>query len=379
MCMRAVLLRAQRFQGRASPEKLRNRPTAMATSGDQASQVPEECSGPVSLEPHITERMRRIIGSAFSSWEVCSSNEQMFHEGPVRIGREHILCTSNILRHNRPTTTIEIVRVNLSSGQWDTLQNHSIVMANGATADHKGGVIICSQGHFSGEGAGLHRLNPWTGRSEPIITKQPCSPDGDTFNSPNDVVLTRSGKLAFFSDPAYGFHQGIRAGIPDSPDAIWRVDLENNRSRPVDLSLVKPNGVQFSPDEHVLYATDTGYFNGAEIDPSKPRCLHKYIVDSDSGGLHHCQHFADVSEGVPDGLKCDEEGNVYAGCGSGVFIWSRGGEFIGKLLVEGGVSNFVFAGPENRTLVMCNEMRLLACNLDVKGDLTNGIGTSPSP
>jgi hypothetical protein len=35
--------------------------------------------------------------------------------------------------------------------------------------------------------------------------------------------------------------------------------------------------------------------------------------------------FAMADVGIPDGIKCDTEGNVYSGCGDGLNIWSPGG------------------------------------------------------
>lgn len=248
---------------------------------------------------------------------------------------------------------------------------------NGATGDGKGNVLVCSQGYGRGTTAGLYHLNPWTCESTPLITTQPCSSEGRTFNSPNDVCATRDLRFVYMSDPSYAFKQGFREGKPDAPDAIWRIDLHEQRARPVDTSLVKPNGVQLSPDEATLYATDTGYFDGSAIDPSQPRCLHEFSVSSHaSGELSHCKLFAHVSDGIPDGLKCDAEGNVYAGVGSGVYVWGPDGTYIGAFTVDGGVANFVFAGPRNNLLIMLNETRIVACELGVRGDLTNGIDTT---
>ena len=46
--------------------------------------------------------------------------------------------------------------------------------------------------------------------------------------------------------------------------------------------------------------------------------------------------------GIPDGIKCDLEGNVYSGCGDGINVWNAGGILLGKILVPGGVANFCF-------------------------------------
>jgi gluconolactonase len=66
--------------------------------------------------------------------------------------------------------------------------------------------------------------------------------------------------------------------------------------------------------------------------------------------------FAFAGAGIPDGIKCDVYGNVYAGCGDGVEVWNDGGILIGKILVPGGVANFCF-GREGE-MFLCAETRL---------------------
>lgn len=46
--------------------------------------------------------------------------------------------------------------------------------------------------------------------------------------------------------------------------------------------------------------------------------------------------------GIPDGIKCDLEGNVYSGCGDSVSVWNAGGVLLGKIMVPGGAANFCF-------------------------------------
>lgn len=66
--------------------------------------------------------------------------------------------------------------------------------------------------------------------------------------------------------------------------------------------------------------------------------------------------------GVPDGIKCDIDGNVYSGCGDGINVWSRGGVLLGTTVVEGGVANFCFGRrrafhPKRKQIVACTARR----------------------
>lgn len=76
---------------------------------------------------------------------------------------------------------------------------------------------------------------------------------------------------------------------------------------------------------------------------------------------------ADV--GIPDGIKCDMEGNVYSGCGDGINVWSPGGVLLGRIIVEGGAANFCFGRGEE--MFILNETRLWRAQLGdhVKGAL----------
>ena len=79
--------------------------------------------------------------------------------------------------------------------------------------------------------------------------------------------------------------------------------------------------------------------------------------------------FAIAANGIPDGIKCDTEGNVYSGCGDGINVWSPGGVLLGVIKVKGGAANFCF-GREG-SLYILNEHRIWKAQLakSVRGAL----------
>lgn len=79
--------------------------------------------------------------------------------------------------------------------------------------------------------------------------------------------------------------------------------------------------------------------------------------------------FAMADQGIPDGIKCDLNGNVYSGCGDGIIIWSPGGVLLGRILIDGGVANFCFG--RNGEVFALNEHLLWRVQLGagVKGAL----------
>lgn len=76
-----------------------------------------------------------------------------------------------------------------------------------------------------------------------------------------------------------------------------------------------------------------------------------------------------ADKGIPDGIKCDLEGNVYSGCGDGINVWSPGGVLLGRILIDSGVANFCFG--RRGEIIALNEHRLWRVRLggDVKGAL----------
>ena len=83
--------------------------------------------------------------------------------------------------------------------------------------------------------------------------------------------------------------------------------------------------------------------------------------------------FAFADTGVPDGIKCDLQGNVYSGCGDGLSIWTPGGLLVGKIVVPGGVANLCFT--RKGEMVLLNETRVWVVNMDkeVEGALLRGL------
>lgn len=96
--------------------------------------------------------------------------------------------------------------------------------------------------------------------------------------------------------------------------------------------------------------------------------IHRYAFDvrcsSGEPFLTNRRLFAMADSGVPDGIKCDDKGNVYSGCRDGINVWSPGGVLLGKILIPGGVSNFCFCGAGD--IMALNETRLWRITLSPK-------------
>ncbi len=132
-------------------------------------------------------------------------------------------------------------------------------------------------------------------------------------------------------------------------DYVYRYDPQTGQLSVVADSFVKPNGLVFSPDESVLYVTDSGA--NQEADSYYINKLHHIIAFDMLEGRHLINQrlFAVITPGFPDGLKVDSRGNVYASSFSGVQVFNPLGDLIGEINLPGTV-NFTFDGPGHNIL-----------------------------
>lgn len=110
-----------------------------------------------------------------------------------------------------------------------------------------------------------------------------------------------------------------------------------------------------------------------------PRDSYGYDVIERHGArfLANKRVFAMADVGIPDGIKCDLEGNVYAGCHDGVNVWNAGGRLVGKIVIpDGGVANFCFM--RKGEIFMLNEKRIWIAKIreKVQGVLLHNLGIS---
>jgi gluconolactonase len=156
---------------------------------------------------------------------------------------------------------------------------------------------------------------------------------GEPLNGANDLVFDRQGVL-YFSDPWC-------SSLENPIGAFYRLFPDGTLQR-IDQGLAFPNGVALNPAEDAVYLAET-YHN---------RIL-RYAIAPD-GTLGPREVFALLpGESGPDGMACDEAGNLYvAHYGGGrVAIFAPSGELTGEIRIPGAhVTNVAFGGPDRRTL-----------------------------
>jgi gluconolactonase len=184
------------------------------------------------------------------------------------------------------------------------------------------------------------------------------------FNSPNDVVVKSDGTL-WFTDPNYGELQGFK-GKAQLGHNIYRHDPVTAETTVVANDFSEPNGLAFSPDETILYVTDSGAIQRpGSYCADRPHHVRAFDV---AGGcqLRHARLFAEVSPGIPDGIKIDREGRVYTSSATGVQVLSRDGDLLGEIVAPG-VANFTFGGPANNVLFILGDTQIWQARLQARG------------
>ncbi len=171
--------------------------------------------------------------------------------------------------------------------------------------------------------------------------------DNKRLNSPNDLVVKRDGTI-WFTDPPYGItepNQGY-SGEQEQPGSyVYRFDPATGEIYPVVTDMVRPNGLAFSPDESLLYVSDTAAFNI----PGGPHHIRIYEVVGDRY-VKNGRVFAVIDPGQPDGLRVDEHGNVFTSSQDSVQIYAPDGTRLGKIFVPETAANLTFGGKQSDSL-----------------------------
>jgi gluconolactonase len=261
-----------------------------------------------------------------------------FTEGPIWHPTEHYLLFSDmpgdVRRKYTPDGTVVEVKNFSNKG-------------NGMTYDADLNLLVCE--HVT---SCLVRESPSGGRE--IIAQEF---EGEELNSPNDVCVHSSGAI-YFSDPFYGRMPVF--GHPRKPrlgfQGVYRIPPGGG-----DPELVverdtyeQPNGICFSPDESLMYVNDT-----------PAACIDVYDADAD-GFLSNGRRFFSgigsgvIEEGIPDGMKCDERGNIWVTGPGGIWMISADGEHLGTVRVPENTGNLTWGSEDWHTLYIPSSTSLYA-------------------
>ena len=227
--------------------------------------------------------------------------------------------------------------------------------SNGNTRDRQGRLVTCEHG--------ARRVT----RTEPDgkITVLVDQFEGKKLNSPNDVVVKSDGTV-WFTDPPYGILSDYEGHVAESEYGgcyVFRFDPVTGNLEAVVKDFNKPNGIAFSPDESTLYIVDTGGSHSMDGEHH----IRAFSIDNRGRLSGGGDLFAEVSPGLADGLRVDQQGNIWTSAGDGVHCYSPDGVRLGKILVPEPVANLTFGGPKRNRIFITATTSLYAVYVAATG------------
>lgn len=311
--------------------------------------------------PRYPDPSIQVLDPSFNKYRIYSASvEQVatgfrWAEGPVWFGDGRYLLMSDI-PNNR------IVRYDDVTGQSTTFRSNA-GYTNGLARDRQGRLLACE--HL---GRRITRTE-YDGK----LTVLADSFEGKPLNSPNDMAVTKDGSI-WFTDPPFGIggnYEGEKAKA-EQPHGVYRIDGASGKLTRVLDDLPFPNGVAFTADEKLVYLIGRS--------PQGARLLVRYNV-SPEGALNNRTIVFDAGlTGTLDGIKCDEDGNIWAGWGSttnapgalsadmdGVVVINPAGKMIGHIHLPERCANLCFGGPKGNRLFMASCHSLYALHVETRG------------
>lgn len=222
--------------------------------------------------------------------------------------------------------------------------------SNGLQVDAQGNLILCQHGER--RIARLEKDGSFTSLADKF--------EGKRFNSPNDLVIAKSGTI-FFTDPPYGLKKGEAPELPQH--GVYSVTPAGKVSLVI-ADLRFPNGIALSPDQKTLYI--------AVSDPKNTRVMAYDLQDDGTAKNGHVFFNAQPlksaeRKGGCDGLKVDTNGNIWTTGPGGVLIISKDGKHLGSILTGQATANCAFGGSDQSTLYITADMFLLRVKTLAKG------------
>jgi gluconolactonase len=184
---------------------------------------------------------------------------------------------------------------------------------------------------------------------------------GKKLNSPNDGVFHSNGDL-YFTDPPYGLLKQNADPTKELPfNGVYRLKPSGELTL-LTKEMTFPNGIALSPDEKTLYV--------ANSDPNL--AIWKAFPVKDDGTIGEGRVFADVTssartkKGLPDGMKVDAKGNLFATGPGGVLVFAPDGTHLGTFATGEATANCGW-GDDGSTLYITADMYLGRVRLTTKG------------
>ena len=295
-------------------------------------------------------RLNPVACNAGALAHLCSG--ALWSEGPVWLPQSKELLWSDI-----PNNRILSWHAQHGMRVWRANANY----ANGHALASDGALLHCSHG----QRAIVRTRLSETGEpleDEVLVDKY----QGQRLNSPNDLVVKSDGTI-WFTDPPYGIlsdREGHKAKSEIGINRVYRYCPKSKLLSIATEDMEEPNGLAFSPDEKLLYVSDTSA--ATRQDGSGLHHILAFDVQEDAR-LSGPRVFAVIHPGMADGFRVDQHGFVYTSSDNGVQIFHPDGKRLGHIPVPEKVGNLCFGGPNGDDLFICASTSLYRIHLHTRG------------
>jgi len=147
------------------------------------------------------------------------------------------------------------------------------------------------------------------------------------------------------------------------PTNVYRLDPRTGKATVATGDIPRPNGLCFSPDESRLYVVVSG---------AMPREIRVFDVVAGGTALANGRVFINTGAGIPDGLRCDTDGNLWCGWGGGegldgVAVYNPDAKLIGRILLPERCANLCFGGAKRNRLFLAASQSLYSIFVNTQG------------
>ena len=309
------------------------------------------CSSPTYKTIGSIERLDNTLDSVISQnvkIEIIAEGFQ-WSEGPIWVESENMLLFSDVPKNivYKWTESKGLENYLTPSGFTGAETASKEPGSNGLLLDGNGKLVLCQHGDRR-----MAYMNAPLSNPKADYSTLADHYEGKKFNSPNDAAYR--GEDLYFTDPPYGLPNQEKDASKEIPfQGVYRVAPSGEVILMID-SLTRPNGIAFFPDNSTFIVSNS--------DSGKAIWYLYSIGENDS--IVHSSIFYDATEnaktepGLPDGLKIDIHGNVFATGPGGVWIFNPDGKLLGKLNLPIPSANCAFS-PDYQTLYITADMYLL--------------------
>jgi gluconolactonase len=226
--------------------------------------------------------------------------------------------------------------------------------SNGLAFDKDGTLVLCQHGDRR-----IAKLAKDGKTYETIVDKYM----GKRFNSPNDLVFAKNGDM-YFTDPPYGLPGQMKDPNKELDfQGVYKLSAKGELTL-LTKEMSRPNGIALAPDEKTLYV--------ANSDPDKAVWM-AFPINAD-GTLGTGKLFYDATadvkanpnKGLPDGMKVDQDGNVFATAVNGVYVFDPNGHLLGRIVTDDKTANCGW-GDDGSVLYLATNDKLTRVKTATKG------------